>query len=370
MGATALSPSPVEQMSTLGAQRVRFAHHRIPVDGRLVGVSVGGTGVPLVFFHGIGMNRHAYLRLLNRLPQLGFMVIAMDAPGHGQTAPPRANERSFDHHVDVASRVLDELGVRRAVIVGHSMGGRTAATLAAREPERALAAVLIGAGVGEAFDSSTARLNSPLQAVAGMAAGLADFFIDRVGLHHLGHLRHTSMVTRTALNSLMRADMLLIAAKAIADSPKSAGVLNQLASNNTPVAILHGERDMVIPLAAAVDAAVRSDATLVTLPRACHSWVLSTPWTFAEIMRQLVAHGQLGDGVRHAVAAHATDPSSVSRPAARFYARSARVFDLAPPVCYLGEAEPAQRDLYHRFAVWDSDAVTRHADQLSVVHGR
>ncbi len=370
MGAKAFSPGSEVHIPALTGQRVRFAHHRIPIDGRPVGVSIGGSGVPLTFFHGIGMNRRAYLRMLNRLPQLGFMVIAMDAPGHGQTAPPRLGERSFDHHIDLASRVLDELGVRRSVMVGHSMGGRTAAGLAAREPERALAAVLIGAAVGDPFDLMSLRIKSPIQAVTGMAAGLADFVIDRVGLHHLDHLRHASMITRMALNSLIRHDILLAAARAIADSPKSIGTLSQLAANKTPVAILHGERDMVVPLAAAVDAAVRSGATLVTLPRAHHSWVLSTPWTLAEILRQLMIADQLGDNVSRAVADHAANPGAVSRPAAGFYAPAALALDLAPPLRFLGEAEPAQRALYHRFAVWDAAAVARHAEQLSMVYGR
>ncbi|MCB0936618.1 MAG: alpha/beta hydrolase [Mycobacterium sp.] len=370
MAARAYSPASEASIPALTGQRVRFAHHRIPIDGRSVGVSIGGSGVPLVFFHGIGMNRHAYLRVLNRLPQLGFMVIALDAPGHGQTAPPRLGEHSFDHHIDIAGRVLDELGVRRAVMVGHSMGGRTAAGLAAREPDRALAAVLIGAAVGDPFDTSALRLNSPVQAAVGMAAGLADFVIDRVGLHHLEHIRHTSMVTRLALNSLTHPGIFLIAARAIVDSPKSVGTLDQLAANKTPVAILHGERDMVVPLAAAVDTAIHSNGTLVTLPKAHHSWVLSTPWTLAEILRQLLTADQLGRNVSRAVADHARNPGSVSRPAAGFYAPAAPALDLAPPLRFLGEAEPAQRELYHRFAVWDADALARHSEQLSVVHGR
>jgi hypothetical protein len=98
--------------------------------------------------------------------------------------------------------------------------------------------------------------------------------------------------------------------------------------------------------------------------------VLSTPWTLAEIMRQLMTADQLGDTVSRAVAAHALNPATVTRPAAGFYAASAIALDLAPPLRILGEAEPARRELYHRFAVWDSDALARHAAQLAMVHGR
>jgi pimeloyl-ACP methyl ester carboxylesterase len=181
-GATAHVPS--------GA-RIEFAHHLIELDdGRQVGVSVGGHGVPLVFFHGIGMNRHVYLKLLSRLPQLGFLVIAIDAPGHGESFAPKAGENTFAHRIGFTERILDGLGIERAVLVGHSMGGRTAAELAARRPERALAVILIDPAIGAAFDASRRRIASPRRTGAALAAAVGDTMTDRVGLRRLDHVRH------------------------------------------------------------------------------------------------------------------------------------------------------------------------------------
>lgn len=64
------------------AARVRLSHHVIRLDdGHQVGVSVGGRGVPLVFLHGLGLSRRAYLRLLSRVAALGFLVVAVDTQG-------------------------------------------------------------------------------------------------------------------------------------------------------------------------------------------------------------------------------------------------------------------------------------------------
>jgi pimeloyl-ACP methyl ester carboxylesterase len=55
-------------------------HHVIKLaDGHLVGVSLAGGGVPLVFLHGIALNTKIYARMLRDLPQLGFLVVAIDA---------------------------------------------------------------------------------------------------------------------------------------------------------------------------------------------------------------------------------------------------------------------------------------------------
>jgi pimeloyl-ACP methyl ester carboxylesterase len=67
-------------------RRIRLTHHLVELgDGHEVGVSVGGKGVPLVFLHGLALDRRAYLRMLSRAAGLGFLVIAVDAAGHGDT---------------------------------------------------------------------------------------------------------------------------------------------------------------------------------------------------------------------------------------------------------------------------------------------
>ena len=123
-------------------------------DGHRVGVTVGGQGVPLVFLHGIALSGRAYVRLLSRLAGMGFLVVALDAAGHGVTPNLPRNAADLSHRVALTLRVLDALGVRKAVFMGHSMGGRMTMQLAAVAPERVLAAVLLNAAAGSPFDES------------------------------------------------------------------------------------------------------------------------------------------------------------------------------------------------------------------------
>ena len=55
-------------------------------------------------------------------------------------------------YAELIGRVIDDLGIRRAVLIGHSMGGRLVTELAASEPERAIAVILLDAIVGDTWD--------------------------------------------------------------------------------------------------------------------------------------------------------------------------------------------------------------------------
>src|ERR1700752_4698871 len=154
-------------------RRIRLSHHLMELeDGPQVGVSVGGAGVPLVFMHGLALSRRAYVRMLSRVAGLGFLVIAIDAAGHGDTRNLPRNAADLADRVDLTVRTLDALGVRQAVFAGHSMGGRMAIRLAAVGPERVLAGVLFVAAAAAAFDQAVAGvLNSPPRALRAIAIG-------------------------------------------------------------------------------------------------------------------------------------------------------------------------------------------------------
>ncbi len=333
--------------------RIRLSHHRFEMpDGRRVGVSVGGRGVPLVFFHGIGMNRHVYLRLLSRLPQLGFLVVAIDAPGHGETFLPAPGARSFAARMAATNEILDALGIHRALLVGHSMGGRTAAELAAGRPERALGVVFINAALGEAFDASRSRITSPVDTASGLMAGLLDMVRDRVGFRGFGMVRHLGMLGERSLSTIVHPRVFLSTATAIAQAEHSAGLLRVLREGGIPVAVLHGERDMIVPLTSAVDVAQLSNGTLVTLPRAYHSWVLPSPWTFAQILQQLVIRGHLGVELRAELKRVRHDGMDLAM-SERYLAGGAAVLDLVPPVQVIGSAQPRNDLFYHPYRIWE-----------------
>ena len=100
------------------------------------------TGSALVLLHGAGgshLNWPPELRRLDRVT-----VYALDLPGHGRSAG-RGQDAVGDYAVDVVA-FLDAVGIERAVVVGHSMGGAIALTMALDSPERVTGLVLIATG--------------------------------------------------------------------------------------------------------------------------------------------------------------------------------------------------------------------------------
>ena len=91
-------------------------------------VEAGGEGPVLLLLHGTGSSSHSF-RALAPLLASRFTVIAPDLPGHGQTRPPPWFEPSLHCFAAALDELLDELGVRPAVVVGHSAGAAVGARL-------------------------------------------------------------------------------------------------------------------------------------------------------------------------------------------------------------------------------------------------
>ena len=104
---------------------------------------------------------------------MGFKVVAIDVAGHGGTQGLPTDGARIDAYVDLLRRVLDELGIRRAVFAGHSMGGRLVAQLAAEDPDRAIAVILIDAAVGELLGPADQRVALRPARADGVAVLLA-----------------------------------------------------------------------------------------------------------------------------------------------------------------------------------------------------
>lgn len=111
----------------------------------------GGDGDAVLLIHGFASNvatNWVDTGWVNTLTQVGFRVIAYDNRGHGQSAKLYALE---DYGAPImaedARRLLDHLGIKRAHVMGYSMGARIAAFLALAHPQRVKSLVFGGLGV-------------------------------------------------------------------------------------------------------------------------------------------------------------------------------------------------------------------------------
>ena len=109
------------------------------LDG-LAGLELGyrETGepdaVPVLLLHATGGRADTWDRFAAALADAGRYVIALDLRGHGTSAHP--GEYSLELMVDDVVGFLDARGLARVDLVGHSLGGFVAMSLAARDPAR------------------------------------------------------------------------------------------------------------------------------------------------------------------------------------------------------------------------------------------
>jgi len=103
-----------------------------------------GGPPPTLLLHGIG-NYGRYWDLFARAVAGRLRLIAPDARGHGDSGKPGDGYAPSEFVAD-ALATLDALGIERAFVVGHSMGGTHAMRLAADHPERVTGLVLVDVG--------------------------------------------------------------------------------------------------------------------------------------------------------------------------------------------------------------------------------
>jgi pimeloyl-ACP methyl ester carboxylesterase len=108
-----------------------------------VRVLESGEGPPVVFVHGSGMNAGTWAPMLAHLP--GRRAVALDLPGFGGSDPHSYSGRTLrEHAVAQLTSSLDALGLESAPIVGTSLGGMWALSLALATPQRVTAIVSLG----------------------------------------------------------------------------------------------------------------------------------------------------------------------------------------------------------------------------------
>lgn len=102
-----------------------------------------GEGEPIVFVHGVGMNKDVWAPQLEAFATT-HRVVAYDMLGHGGSRLPPA-EPTLSDYADQLRRLLDALSIDRAIIVGHSMGALVALAFAMAHPGRVLRLVALNA---------------------------------------------------------------------------------------------------------------------------------------------------------------------------------------------------------------------------------
>src|SRR2546421_5367636 len=121
-----------------------FDEWQMELHGHRVVYRIAGSGPPVVLIHGmVNSSRHweeVALRLADE-----YTVVAPDLIGHGDSATPRG-DYSLGAHAASIRDLLAAIGIDRATVVGHSLGGGVAMQFFYQFPQRTERLVLVSSG--------------------------------------------------------------------------------------------------------------------------------------------------------------------------------------------------------------------------------
>lgn len=271
-----------------------FEARHINLHGHRAIYRITGEGPPLVLIHGmINSSRH-WTRVAEQLAGR-FTVIAPDLIGHGEASTPRG-DYSLGAHAASIRDLLTAIGVERATIAGHSLGGGVAMQFFYQFPQRTERLILISSG-GLGREVSPLLRGAALPG-AGLGLSLAANRLVINGLSLAG-----SLLKRAGSDLGKQAEAIARALRPLSPPGARRAFLETLRSvidirgqkvsatdrlhllETTPTLIVWGERDNTIPL----EHGVRSHQAVPhsqfeTLPRAAHFPNLEDPDGLAGII--------------------------------------------------------------------------------------
>ena len=242
------------------ASGLTWHHRQLSVSGltfRLKTSQTPDAQAPFVLVHGIGMPSRYLTRLGEQLAAAAPIVL-VEIPGHAGLPKPDPAITITAMSVALGS-VLDEIGVREAVLVGHSMGSQWVVELAASRPDLEASVVVIGPVTDERRRSVLAHLVSLArdtlrETPAANTLVVSDYL--RCGISsYRRHLRH--MMTYP--------------------------IESRVADLTTPLLIIRGQHDPIAGRRWCQTLQSRAtNATLVEIPAAGHLAQHTTPGALAE----------------------------------------------------------------------------------------
>jgi pimeloyl-ACP methyl ester carboxylesterase len=253
----------------------------------------------VVLIHGMVNSSRHWESVALRLAD-AYTVIAPDLIGHGDSATPRG-DYSLGAHAASIRDVLTAIGVDRATIVGHSLGGGVAMQFFYQFPQRTERLVLVSSGglgheVSPLLRSAALPGASALLALAGHRFLLstlrrAGMRLEQRGSEKGVYLRAIARALQPLERRGAREAFLQTLRSVIDVRGQRVSARDRLyLLSSTPTLIVWGERDHTIPLSHGRDAhEAVPGSRFETLPRAAHFPNLEDPEGLAAVLRDFLA---------------------------------------------------------------------------------
>lgn len=281
------------------AERVDWADYErdVLINSRRIHYVDIGTGPPVLLVHGLGGSWQWWMLNLRSLAA-DTRVIAIDLAGFGDSEPAIGND-AYQAHIDTLTGLLDVLGIERATVVGHSMGGLIAIKMAAEHPDRVCGLVLVSAGGAQlggmhlALLTTAFRIFNAVFAIPRLPAAIARNRLLRDGFLSAGFNNPASVPPLLAAEIIprMRAPGFMPAVKSAARGISGTNP----ADVRCPTQLVWGTKDFALPLSVAFNLIeVLPDARLCIFDEVAHCAMIEAPERFNKVLSAFVKDPSAG----------------------------------------------------------------------------
>jgi 3-oxoadipate enol-lactonase len=237
-----------------------------------------GQGTPLVLVHGYPLDHTIWYDMVSSLEN-NFTLILPDLRGFGLSGVAESQFTMDDMASDIAG-LLDHLGIEKANIAGHSMGGYVALAFARRYPQRVLGLGLVSSqAAADTPERKQGRYTAAEEVLKSGVQPVAESMSTK-----LSPVEGVQAFVRSLI-AAQRPEGLAGALKAMAEREDSMPILSNF---HFPVVLIHGEADELIPVQRAqeIKAAI-PQATLMELSGVGHMPMMENPQATATTLLNL-----------------------------------------------------------------------------------
>jgi pimeloyl-ACP methyl ester carboxylesterase len=248
----------------------------IDLDGaRLYYYAAGtrGVGEPVIFLHGFPTSGHLWTDVIPLMPA-GHRLVVLDLLGYGRSDPPNGRPLTLRAHASRVVALMDALGIARACVVGHELGGGVAQAMAIDAPTRVSRLALVDSVGFSGWPSRDVRFARALlrltrRVAPGWLLGVLRADLER-GYEDANRAVHSidrfirPFATEEGRNAFMQHLRAL-------DAGETRALAERLGEITIPTAVIWGANDSFLPvklgrrLAAAIP-----NASLTIVPGARH----------------------------------------------------------------------------------------------------
>jgi pimeloyl-ACP methyl ester carboxylesterase len=243
--------------------------------------SNGGTKTnpPIVLIHGAGGTHLHWPHNIRRLP--GYRIISIDLPGHGKSKG--LGQQNIHGYVKDLFNLYHALDIYRALLIGHSMGGAIALSMAINHPENVIGLGLIGTGARLAVNPNLLeKLSMPATFEPALKLIARWSFSKGTDVQIMESLANQLAENRPAV---LHGDFVAC---------NNFDVMNRLVEIKVPTCIICGDEDRMTPPRYSEYLSQKIyDALLQIIPNTGHMVMIEQPEEVANVLLEFISSRQL-----------------------------------------------------------------------------